>query len=152
MSLSPDQRRHVRRWVLNSQQELLERATRAVDETPAFYNAVKRVQGRDGDVSRTQLSALLNMARTQNARDIYTFIKQRAERREEVGKTAEADFWKSLLAERRGLEEIAQNAAQACDLAGEEGEIEPYIVSAYLEHFVAHCRYRTQYIIEEIDS
>ena len=150
------QKKAFNKWLLNNKQELLERAVNDIDTTNAFYKAVKLVENRrgqlvDGDVSRTQLSALLNMGRSQDLGSIRTFIKQRAERRRKVGKNDEADFWDQLFRTLKALksEVVRAQEENGWDESVGRTEIEAAIVTAYLEHFVAHCRYRAHYIIED---
>ena len=114
-----------------------------VDDTPEFYNGVRLKKGRDGSISRNQLTSLLNMGRSHPLEDIYQFIDDRIERRKKIGKKEEYAFWWRLVRILRDLKNVYASSLSAIGLSSEDEEVEAYLVRAYIEHFVAHCRYRT---------
>lgn len=160
MSLTTHDRHLIERALLNLQQDLMERAVKDIDAIPELYNAVKLVERggkkRDGDVSRTQLTALLNMARSQPADEIKSYIKKRVDRRQKVGKPREAAFWDALLQKLKSVSLLSSGLLADCGIKNPDKELlmeaETKIVGSYLQHVVAHCRYRTQFTVEEVQA
>lgn len=146
--------KRLRAWMLRHSQRLAEHAIEAVETTDALHKGVQYHDDFRGkwtvDITSSQLQALLNTAHACSAADTVTFVRQRAERRQKVGKQDEAAFWEALDHRLRDLErsfvqEALADAASPDDEAtpdpDTERQVQTLVTRAYLNHFVAHCQY-----------
>lgn len=146
------------RWLRNNQQMLLELAVADIDGNNALHMAVRSKESnrslKDGKIGRTQLTALLNMARTQPAHIIKHFVSERMTRRRKLGKDHEEAYWQALLNNLKKLDSIVADALASCGINDPDAAFlslaKSKIMGTYLEHFVAHCRYQTQFTVDEV--
>lgn len=142
---TPDER--FRHWLLLNTHRLAQKAEAAIDGDGAPCSAFSAVK-------TSQFRGLHNTARMcASAKELRTFIRSRAERREAAEKDGQASFWAGLRSELSALNsDLLPEAVRECEIpprdsnsiqqgSFDEETAEVLIARAFIDHFSTHCQF-----------